>query len=122
MRGLNNVVLIGRLGRDPELRTSKESGARWGTFTLATNRGIKVGDAWEEATDWHKIKCFGKLAERCSTYLMKGSLVAVEGSVQTDQWTDDEGRRRFTTSIVAESVTFLDPVQRSSTGAVEIQA
>jgi len=120
MRGLNTVILIGRLGRAPEIRTAKESGAHWGTFTMATNRGVKVGEAWEEVTDWHRVKCFGKLADRCGSYLMKGSLVAVEGSVQTEKWTDDEGRRRYSTAIVADSVTFLDTVQQAAQRAVEV--
>ena len=122
MRGLNHVVLIGRLGRDPELRTSKESGAHWGMFTLATNRGHKVGDQWEETTDWHRVKCFGRLAENCSRALLKGSLVAVEGYIQNEQWTDTDGRKRYSTSVVADSVTFLDPAQRVTDTSVQMGA
>lgn len=122
MRGLNKVILIGRLGRDPEIRISKEKGSKWGSFTLATNRGVRVGDSWEEATDWHRVKCFGTLAERCGTYLAKGSLVAIDGVVQSEQWTDDEGRRRYSTSIVADTVTFLDPIQRNVDVATQIEA
>ena len=122
MRGLNHVVLIGRLGRDPELRTSKDTGSHWGVFTLATNRGLKVGGEWEETTDWHRVKCFGRLAENCSRALFKGSLVAVEGYIQNEQWTDTEGRKRYSTSVVADSVTFLDPAQRSVDAGVQMEA
>ena len=107
MRGLNHVVLIGRLGRDPELRTSKESGAHWGVFTLATNRGLKVGEQWEETTDWHRVKCFGRLAENCSRALFKGSLVAVEGYIQNEQWTDADGRPPPIPPGLSQTVLFL---------------
>lgn len=122
MRGLNKVIMIGRLGREPEIRASRESGAKWGTFSLATNRSIRVGDSWEEATDWHRVKCFGKLAERCALYLSKGSLVAVEGAVHSEQWTDDDGQRRYSTSIVADSVTFLEPMQPKVEERSQIEA
>ena len=108
MRGFNKVILIGRLGKDPELRESKLGGVRWGSFSLATNRGVRRGEQWEEETDWHRVTCFGALAEQCGEYISKGSLVAVEGSVQHSHWTNEAGERRYSTTIIAEEVTFLD--------------
>jgi len=108
MRGLNKVILIGRLGKNPEVRESQSGSSKWSSFSLATNRGVRRGEQWEEETDWHRVTCFGALAEQCGSFLQKGALVAVEGSVQNDNWTTEEGQRRFATTIIAEGVTFLE--------------
>lgn len=114
MRGLNKVILIGRLGKDPEVRESQSGNAKWGSFSLATHRGIRRGDQWQEETDWHRITCFGALAEQCGSFLQKGALVAVEGSVQNDNWTTEEGTRHYATTIIAEGVTFLEPAVKGT--------
>lgn len=118
MRGLNRTMLIGHLGRDPELRTSANHGVPWATFSLATGRSRKEGDRWVEDTDWHRVKVFGTQAELCQRYLQKGHLVAVEGSIVYDSWTGKDGAKRTTTVIMADRVTFLSkPAQRSQAAA-----
>jgi single-strand DNA-binding protein len=108
MASLNKVLLIGRLGRDPELRFTA-------TNTAVTNFGIatedryknKKTDQWETETEWHKIVVWGKQAERCDKFLRKGSLVFVEGRLKTREWEDKSGSKRYTTEIVAQHVEFL---------------
>lgn len=107
MRGLNRVMLVGRLGRDPELRTAAAGNTAWCTFSLATGRSKKEGDSWVEATDWHRVKVFGTQAELCRRYLAKGAMVAVEGAVVYDNWTDQAGVKRTSSVIMADRVTFL---------------
>jgi len=120
MRGLNRTMLIGHLGRDPEIRSSRDGQHLWATFTLATGRSHKEGGEWVEATDWHRVKVFGTQAELCQRYLGKGHLVAVEGSVVYDVWTDKEGVRRKSTTINADRVTFLSkPRERREPAAEE---
>jgi len=107
MRGLNRIMLVGRLGRDPELRTSAKGNTAWCTFSLATGRSRKQGDEWVEATDWHRIKVFGTQAELCRRYLAKGAMAAVEGAVVYDAWTTKEGTKRTSCVVMADRVTFL---------------
>lgn len=109
MRGLNRVMLVGHLGREPELRTSQSGKVSWCTFTLATGRSKKEADRWVEATDWHRIKVFGTQAELSHRYLSKGHMVAVEGAVVYDTWVDKDGNKRTSTVIMADRVTFLRP-------------
>src|SRR5688572_27798097 len=106
MRGMNRIVIIGRLGADPELRTAK-SGNPWATLSVATNRARKEGDTWIEETDWHEVKVFGEDAERCHRRLKRGSVVAVDGSLVYEAWTDDQGARRRKPKIVASRVQFV---------------
>lgn len=113
MRGMNKAMLIGHLGRDPELRTGGTSGVSWCTFTLATSRNRREGDGWTETTDWHRVKVFGAQAEATHLHMRKGSLVAVEGSVTYEQWTDQEGNRRVSTVILADRVNFLNRGERA---------
>jgi single-strand DNA-binding protein len=107
MASLNKVILIGNLGRDPELRYTA-SGQPVATFTLATNEAWtnKSGER-EERTEWHRIVAWGKLAERCSEYLAKGRQVYVEGRLQTREWEDKEGGKRRTTEINAQQLLML---------------
>ena len=106
MRGLNQIVLVGNLGRDPEIRTGK-SGLPWGTFSLATTRARREGEKWLEDADWHEIKVFGALAEQVGRYLKKGRPVIVTGSLTYEKWTDDSGQKRTTARVVADRVDFL---------------
>ena len=117
MRGLNRVTLLGRLGRDPELRTSA-SGTSWATLSLATDRSRREGDGWVEETDWHRVKVFGRDAERSHQRLSKGSLALVEGSISYENWEDKEGVRRTSTVILADRITFVDPRRASSEPAM----
>lgn len=105
MGTLNKVMLIGRLGRDPEERTTS-GGTRVSSFSLATDtyRGVNT----EKTTEWHRVVAFGKTAEMCNRYLHKGRLVCVEGQLQTRTWEKSPGDRKIFTDIVASRVTFLD--------------
>lgn len=105
---LNKVMLIGRLGRDPELRYS-QGGAPVANMNVATDESYTDKDGnRQERTEWHRVVVFQRLAENCANYLAKGSLVYVEGSLQTRKWTDQQGQDRYTTEIRAQKVTFLD--------------
>tara|TARA_R110000823_G_scaffold198643_2_gene329810 strand:- start:875 stop:1276 length:402 start_codon:yes stop_codon:yes gene_type:complete len=100
---VNKVILIGRLGRDPEARKTN-SGMAVAELRLATSRGR--GD--DEQTDWHTVVCFDKTAEVVTKYLAKGRQVYVEGRLQHDSWEDKEtGQKKYKTSIIANSVQFL---------------
>lgn len=104
----NKVILIGRLGRDPELRYTP-SGTPVANFPLATSETYtdKNGNK-QEKTDWHKIVVWNNQAENVTKYLSKGRLALVEGSLQTRKWTDNQGQDRYTTEIRAQRVVFLD--------------
>ncbi len=107
-RGLNKVMLIGRLGKDPEIRYA-QSGTAVTNFTLATNEDWmdKASGEKKEKTEWHRIVAFGKLGEICGKYLTKGKQVYVEGRLQTRSWEQD-GVTRYTTEIVADQMQMLD--------------
>jgi single-strand DNA-binding protein len=107
MASINKVILIGNLGRDPELRYT-QGGSAVTNFTLATNEKWKDKDGNnQERTEWHRIVVWGRSAENCAQYLQKGSSVFIEGRLQTREWEDKEGNKRQTTEINAASVQFL---------------
>jgi single-strand DNA-binding protein len=108
MAGVNKAVLIGHLGRDPELRYTP-SGSAVANFSIATSEEWKDKDTGEkqERTEWHRIVAWGKLGEICGEYLHKGSQIYVEGRIQTRSWEDREGIKRYTTEIVAQSMQML---------------
>jgi single-strand DNA-binding protein len=105
---LNKVMLIGRLGRDPELRYT-QTGSPVASLRLATDESYtdKDGNRVERA-EWHSVVVFQRAAENCANYLTKGSLVFIEGSLQTRKWQDQQGQDRYTTEIKASRVQFLD--------------
>jgi single-strand DNA-binding protein len=107
MAGVNKVILIGNLGRDPELRYT-QGGQAVANFTLATteNWTNRSGER-EERTEWHRIVVWGKTAELCAQYLSKGRTAYVEGRLQTREWEDRDGQKRRTTEINAQTVQFL---------------
>ena len=107
MASVNKVILIGNLGRDPELRYT-QGGQAVANFSIATTERFpsKSGEQ-QERTEWHRIVAWGKTAENCAQYLSKGRSVYVEGRLQTRDWEDKEGQKRSTTEIVAQNVTFL---------------
>jgi single-strand DNA-binding protein len=115
MASVNKVILVGNLGRDPELRYI-QSGQAVANFSLATNEKWrdKEGNN-QERTEWHRIVVWGKSAENCAQYLLKGRSVYIEGKLQTREWEDREGNKRTTTEIVAQTVHFLGG--RSGAGA-----
>jgi single-strand DNA-binding protein len=106
---INRVILIGRLGKDPEIR-STPNGATVAKFTLATDERFtdKSGEK-QERTEWHNIVAWGKLAEICGQYLRKGKLIYIDGSIRYDSWDDKEtGQKRYRTEIVASTMKMLD--------------
>jgi single-strand DNA-binding protein len=107
MAGLNKVMLIGNLGRDPEIRYTA-NGRPVANFTLATNENwVNQKGEREERTEWHNIVAWGKLAEICGEHLSKGKQVYLEGRIQTREWEDREGNKRRTTEIVASQMVML---------------
>lgn len=105
---LNKVMIIGRLGRDPELRYT-QSGSPVASLNVATDESYTDRDGNKvERTEWHRVSVFQRQAENCANYLAKGSLVYVEGSLQTRKWQDQQGQDRYTTEIKAQRVQFLD--------------
>ena len=114
MGSLNRVMLIGNLGRDPEVRYTS-SGAAVANFTIATNEAWTSKDGRrEERAEWHRVVVFGKMAEICREYLKKGRQVYIEGRLQTKQWEDREGNKRTTTEIVANNMVLLGRPGESS--------
>ena len=107
MSGVNKVILVGRLGADPEMRHTA-SGTAVCNFNLATSEKFKNknGDM-EERTEWHRVVTWARLAEICGQYLRKGKQIYVEGRLQTRQWDDKDGNKRYTTEIVAQNMTML---------------
>jgi single-strand DNA-binding protein len=107
-RGVNKVILIGNLGRDPEVRYSP-NGSAVANVTLATSESWKDKNSGEkqEKTEWHRVVFFGRLAEIAGEYLKKGSQVYVEGRLQTRKWQDKDGHERYTTEIVANEMQML---------------
>jgi len=114
MAGVNKAILVGNLGRDPELRTTP-NGQSVVNFTLATSETWtdKSGERVER-TEWHRIVVWGRTAEMCNQYLSKGRTVYVEGRIQTREWEDKDGNKRYTTEINANTVNFIGP--RGSSG------
>jgi single-strand DNA-binding protein len=107
-RGVNKAILIGNLGRDPEIRYSP-NGAAVANVSIVTTEAWKDRNTGEqqEKTEWHRVVFFGRLAEIVGEYLKKGSQVYVEGRIQTRKWQDKEGNDRFTTEIVASEMQML---------------
>jgi single-strand DNA-binding protein len=105
---LNKAILIGRLGRDPEMRYTP-SGQPVANFSIATDETYTGKDGQKvEKTEWHRIVVWGKQAEFCGNYLAKGRLVYIEGKIETRKWTDKDGVEKYTTEIKADRVQGLD--------------
>jgi len=108
MAGVNKVILIGNLGRDPELKYTP-NGVAVATFSIATSDEWKDKNTGEkqERTEWHRIVAWRRLGEICGEYLRKGSQVYIEGSLQTRSWDDQDGNKKYTTEIVAYKMQML---------------
>ena len=109
MASVNKVILVGRLGKDPEIR-STANGTSVARFSIATDEKFtdRSGEK-QERTEWHNIVAWSKLAEICGQYLKKGKLVYIEGSLRTDSWDDKEtGQKKYKTEIVANTMQMLD--------------
>jgi single-strand DNA-binding protein len=119
MASVNKVILVGNLGKDPETRYMPNGDA-------VTNITLATTDSWKdkssgdkrEATEWHRVVFFRKLAEIASQYLRKGSQVYIEGSLKTRKWQDKDGQDRYTTEIVADEMKMLGSRQAGSTGGM----
>lgn len=106
-RGLNKVMVIGHLGRDPEMRYTP-SGRPVTTFSVATSRSWHSADGERhEETEWFNVVAWGSLAEICNQHLRKGQQVYVEGRLQTRRWEDGDGNKHFTTELVAKEMIML---------------
>lgn len=110
---VNSVTLIGYLGNDPEIRYTP-SGTPVANFRMATNESWTKGGEKHERTEWHRIVVWNKLAELCGEYLSKGRCVYISGKLQTRQWDDRDGNKRYTTEIVAREVVFLGSKEEKS--------
>ncbi len=105
---VNKVILIGNLGRDPEVR-QLESGTKIAKFSLATNENFKDRNGeWQKRTEWHNIVLWGNLAERAEKYLHKGSTIYIEGRLGTRKWKDENGHDRYTTEVTGIIYKILD--------------
>ena len=108
MGSLNKALIIGRLGKDPEVRYT-QGGQAVASFSVATDsKWTNKSGEKQEKTEWHRIKAWGKLAELAGEYLAKGRQVYVEGRIETSEYTDKEGVKKYSTEIVADVIQFLD--------------
>lgn len=120
---MNNVVLIGRLARDPELRFVPGSGMAVANFTMAIDKGLtrekkqEFESQGKPTADFIRIVVWGKQAENCSQYLAKGKLVAIQGSIQTSSYKSNTGEVRYTTEVLANRVEFLEWGEKSQSSA-----
>jgi len=107
MAGVNKVILIGNLGKDPEIR-QLETGVKVASFSMATTESYKGKDGNRvEQTEWHNIVLWRGLAEIAEKYLRKGNTVYIEGKIRTRSWEDKEGNKRYTTEIVGDNMTMI---------------
>lgn len=109
MSGINKVILVGRLGKDPEVRYTPD-GTAIANFSIATSEEWKDKGTGkkQERTEWHRIVAFRRLGEICGEYLSKGKQVYIEGRIQTREWEDKDGNKKYTTEIVANQMQMLD--------------
>jgi single-strand DNA-binding protein len=113
--GVNKVILIGNLGKDPEVRYA-QSGTAICTLRLAVTERRKDGDGWKDQTEWVDVVTFGKTAENAGQYLQKGRQIYVDGRMQTRQYKDKEGNDKWRTEVVANQVVFLGGGERGAGG------
>jgi len=118
MAGINKVILIGNMGKDPEIR-SLENGVKVASFSLATSESYKNKEGQKvEQTEWHNIVMWRGLAEVAEKYLKKGSQIYLEGKIRTRSWDDKEGNKRYTTEIIADTFTMLGPKREDASPVV----
>ncbi|MBU2772480.1 single-stranded DNA-binding protein [Acidithiobacillus ferrooxidans] len=107
MAGVNKVIVLGNLGRDPEMRYT-QAGKAIATLNMATSESFKDKDGnKQERTEWHRVVLFDRIAEIAGEYLRKGSTAYIEGRLQTRKWTDKEGQERYTTEIVGDRLQLI---------------
>ena len=112
---VNKVMLIGRLGQEPEAKYTP-NGTAVSNFSIATSEKWKdkASGEWNEKTEWHRIVSWNKQAEFCNQYLKKGSLIYIEGKLVTRSWDDKEGQKRYMTEVVANTVQLLDKKENNT--------
>lgn len=114
MKGVNKVILIGNVGKDPEFN-KLEGDVSIAKFTLATTERFKDRNGeTKEQTEWHNILAWRQLADICQKYVHKGSPLYIEGKIRTTSWTDKDNNKRYRTEIVAENITLLDRKQENN--------
>jgi single-strand DNA-binding protein len=119
MAGVNKVILVGNLGKDPEVR-HLEGGAAVANFPLATSESYKDKSGQRiEQTEWHNIVVWRGLAEVAEKYLKKGMTIYVEGKLRTRSWDDKEGHKRYTTEIVGDTFTILSKRENSASAGAD---
>ena len=106
MSGINKVIIVGRLGQDPEMKAVGQGSTVTRLNVATSETWLDKGGQKQERTEWHRITVWGKLAELCGKYLAKGRQVYVEGKLQTRSW-EDNGQKKYSTEIVASTVQFL---------------
>ncbi len=106
MAGVNRVIIIGNLGRDPEVRYA-QSGMAICKLSVAVTERVKDGNDWKDATEWFRVTVFGKTAENAGQYLQKGRQVYVEGRLKTDKYKDKDGVERTSVEVIANTLQFL---------------
>lgn len=116
MSSLNKAMIIGRLGQDPDVRYTQSNTAVANMSVATSERYKDKSGEWKENTEWHRVVAWGRTAEICQEYLKKGSLVYIEGPIQTRQWEDKDGQTRYTTEIKALTMTMLDSKSSGSNG------
>jgi single-strand DNA-binding protein len=124
MSGINKVIVLGNVGKEPEVRTF-DSGDTVTNFSVATSEKWKDKTSGEskESTEWHRVSCFGKLSEIASKYVKKGDKIYVEGSLRTRKWTDAAGVEKYSTEIKAEKIELLGGKQTNTPqGSIENMA
>ena len=116
MAGINKVILVGNLGKDPEVR-ALESGIKVAQFSMATTESYKDNSGnWQDKTEWHNIVAWRYLAEKAESQLHKGSQVYIEGKITTRQWTDKDNNTRYTTEIIADKLMALGKREGGGSG------
>ena len=119
---VNKVILIGRLGKDPDMRYTP-SGTAVANFSLATNSAFKDSDGnWNDKTEWHNIVTFGRTAEIAGEYLKKGKLVYIDGRLQTSSWEDQNGQKRYKTEVVASELQLIGPRGEGESSSESVEA
>jgi len=117
MRGINKVIILGRLGKNPELRNTS-SGTSVTSISVATNESwLDKQQNKQERTHWHNVVLWDKLAENAYKYLTKGSVIYLEGKLQTRSWEDKEGKKQYATEIVANQMQYVTVAKKDDTKA-----
>ena len=116
--GVNKVILVGRVGKDPELRFTT-GGTGVAKFSMATAESWGKGEAKKDKTEWHNIVAWGKLAEICGQYVKKGDLIYIEGKISSSDWTDKDGLKRYRTEINANILNMLGNKNQSESKVYE---